>query len=1072
MPLNIYTSNRMENLVLALAGVLKEPLAAPLAPEVIVVQSKGMQRWVAMELARHFGIWANSNYPFPNSMVQQLFSAVIPDLPDVCFFSPEVLTWKIIGLLPGFLDREEFAPLRSYLAGDRDGLKSFQLAERIADTFDQYTIFRPEMLKAWESSKETASGGEWQAILWKEIVTSSKGSHRGHLKEEFCRHILTDVPLDGDIPERISVFGISYLPKYHMEILTAIAPLTEVNLFLLSPTREYWADIISKKVKARLIDGDGALRIEGNPLLASLGKLGRDFSDMVIEIADVADAQADLYEESGSASVLQNIQNDILNLHGAEVETEKRTIDQGDLSIQIHSCHSPMREIEVLYDNLLALLEKSEGLTPRDIVVMTPDIETYAPYISSVFDGCQEASLKIPYSIADRRLKSEGQIASVLLKLLGLPGSRFTVVQVFDILVATPVRKCFDLDDEELEIIRGWIEETSVRWGLDEQSRIRLGLPGYRENSWRAGLDRLLLGYAMPDDEGQLFNSKLPYDEVEGSNAKALGKLVEFINRIATMTDSLTKPRTLIDWQDQCRVLLSDFICADDDMAHELATIDAVVANMAELGKQAEFNEEVELSVIRAWLTSRLDQEEKGLGFMTGGVTFCAMLPMRSIPFRVVALIGMSDGAFPRQYSSPGFDLIVRTPKRGDRSLRDEDRYLFLESILSARDCLYISYVGQSIKDNSEIPPSVLVSELMDAIDRGFTAGKDISIEDRLVTKHRLQAFSRDYFSDASPLFSYSAENCGALNEKRSGPKESMEFLTTPLAAPSDEWKDVTLVKLLRFFDNPAKFFLENRMGIRLEDVVAPLKEREPFSVEGLESYNLKKDLLEIALQGRNTRDYLCIARCRGIIPPARHGEMVFENACSDVDAFAQIVQDKFNGDSPLSPIDFELDLAGFKLTGRLDGIWPDQMIRYRCAKRKAKDQIRAWIGNLVLNAVQKKDYPRQTLLIMTDGSDTFGPVDDAAAILKTFLRLYWQGLTVPLRFFPESAMAYAYKQKWDLNRARVKWEDGFNDIPGEGRDPYFRLCFGQTDPFNEEFERISHTLLEQLVQHQVKEKS
>jgi exodeoxyribonuclease V gamma subunit len=302
MPLNIYTSNRMENLVEALADVLREPLAAPLTPEVIVVQSKGMQRWVAMELARHFGVWANCNYPFPNAMVWHLFSLVLPDVPDdASSFAPEVLTWKIMGLLPRFLDREEFAPLQHYLDGDRNGLKLFQLAERIADTFDQYTLFRPDMLMEWEAAKDTGKNGEWQAVLWRALVTGSKGCHRGRLKDEFSRRMMTGMPVESGIPERVAVFGISYLPKYHMEILATIARITDVNLFLLSPTREYWADIISRQAKARLTDEAGALRIEGHPLLASLGKLGRDFSDMVI-----LDSDAKLLTQDGKAAKVFN----------------------------------------------------------------------------------------------------------------------------------------------------------------------------------------------------------------------------------------------------------------------------------------------------------------------------------------------------------------------------------------------------------------------------------------------------------------------------------------------------------------------------------------------------------------------------------------------------------------------------------------------------------------------------------------------------------------------------------------------------------------------------------------------
>lgn len=1062
MALNIYTGNRMETLVEALASVVAEPLASPFVPETIVVQSKGMQRWLAMELAKRFGIWANGEYPFPNKMVWQLFSKTLPNIPDSSFFSPQVLNWKIMGLLPEYLQREEFAALRHYLEGDSDGLKRFQLAGKIADSFDQYTLFRPEMLLEWEEGK----GGEWQEILWRELVASGRGEHRGRLKEEFCRRIEAGVPGGSGIPERISVFGISYLPKYHMEILAATARIIEVNLFLLSPTREYWADIVSDREKARRTPEERSLLIEGNPLLASLGKLGRDFCDTVVEIGEVAVAQEDLYGEPDGASLLAGIQSDILNLLGAGEGVEKRSFNPDDMSVQIHSCHSPMREVEVLYDNLLALMERLEGLTPRDIVVMIPDIESYAPYISTVFEGRQDPARKIPFSIADRTLTSEGEIAAVVLKLIDLPGSRLTVPQLFDILEATPVSRCFDLEDDELETIRNWLVQTRVRWGMDERDRERLGLPGYRDNSWQAGLDRLLLGYAMPDDGGSLFNGKLPYDEMEGSSPRTLGKLVEFICRIAVFAGKIARPRTLGEWRDELRMMLGEFIAADDDSARELSAIAGVVEEMGELEGQAGFTERVELGVLRSWLSARLAQEEKGLGFITGGVTFCAMLPMRSIPFRVVALIGMNDGAFPRQSRPPGFDLISKNPRRGDRSLRDEDRFLFLESILSARDSLYLSYVGQSIRDNSEIPPSVLVSEFLDAIARGFRAGEGVKIADLLVTRHRLQAFSREYFDGASTLFSYSQENCAALLDRRNNPWEPAEFLVTEIAPPSAEWRDVPLPKLLRFFDNPARFLLENRLGIRLEDVATPLEEREPFSVEGLDSYGLKQEILEICLNGGDVQGFLPVARCRGILPPARHGEALFAAAAKEVSAFADSLREKIGDSGPLAPVDIELELGGFRLTGRLDRIWTERMIRYRCARIKAKDRIRSWIEHLLLNASRAVGYPRESLLFMADGAITFGRVENAAGILQTILALYWEGLMKPLRFFPASAMAYAHKQEWDLERARKRWAGGYN-FPGEGEDPYYRLSFGQIDPFNAEFERVARTLLEPLLQHQ-----
>lgn len=1064
MPLKIYTSNRMENLVAALAATLAEPLASPFTPELIVVQSKGMQRWLAMELAKKLGIWANCKYPFPNKMVWQLFCSTLPDPPDISSFSPEVMTWKIMGLLPDFLERAEFAPLRHYLATDGDGLKRFQLAGKIADTFDQYTLFRPEMVLEWEGG----GNGDWQEILWRQLAKNHKREHRAGLKEEFFDILARDFSGQDKLPERITVFGISYLPQYHLDVLAVVATYTEVNLFLLSPCREYWGDIVSAREKARQVPMERNYLVEGNPLLASLGKLARDFSNMVIDNNSMVVDDRDLYADCGEGLLLTAIQSDILNLRGAEGQDGKRLIKPEDYSVQIHSCHSPMREIEVLHDNLLALLEVEKGLTPRDIVVMTPDIEIYAPYISMVFESCQDPASKIPYSIADRSLASEGLVAGLLLKLLSIPGSRLTATNLFDILESSPVSRCFDLDELELATVRGWIEATRIRWGADESHRESFGLPAYRENSWAAGLDRLLLGYAMPEEGESLFNGMLPFDEMEGSCTPALGKFAEFVRKIVRLKDDFIPSRTLMEWREAIRSLLADFIAQDDDLAFELAAVAEVVDSLETLSMKAGFTEKVELVLVRSWLSARLEKEEKGLGFMTGGVTFCAMLPMRSIPFRVVALVGMNDSAFPRQSRPPGFDLIACKPRVGDRSLRDEDRYLFLESILSARDYLYISYVGQSIKDNSTIPPSVLVSEFLDTIDRSFYF-EEMKVAERLVSRHRLQAFSRCYFNDSSPLFSYSRENCTALLESTNKIRQKAPFMATPLQEPPREMREVTLPQLLRFFTNPARHLLENRLQLKLEELSTPLEEREPFSVEGLEAYNLHQELLERRLRGEKDEDFLAIAQCQGLLPPARHGEAVFAAAGAEVDTLVNSIEGQRAGLQQLEPLHFAEKVGEFSLSGKLDGIWSGRKIVSRCARLKAKDEIRAWLEHLVLNAYAPEGYPKESILIMKDATVTYGPVDNAAEILGSFLIRYWEGLMLPLRFFPASSLEFAATDG-NLEKARKKFESGFK-YTGEEEDPYFRLCFGQEDdPLAADFGCIAEELLSPMLAHRSKD--
>ena len=1064
MPLNLYTSNRMEILVTTLATVLREPLASAFTKEVIVVQSRGMQRWLSMELASHFGVWANGHYPFPNAMVQELFCNILRDMPDVSAFAPEVMGWKIMRLLPDLLEGEQFGTLRHYLADDPDGLKLFQLSEKIADTFDQYTLFRPEMLLGWEAGEQQPSGEEWQPILWRKLAEGS-GAHRGRLKDLFCRQLGPASPGVEDIPERITLFGISCLPKFHLDVLSVVAKVTEVNLFILSPTSEYWGDILSRKASARLSEEERALRTEGNPLLASLGRIGRDFSDMIIDLSDSALHQEELYDDPGEECLLHALQSDIMNLSGTGEDEELRPFDPADRSVRIHSCHSPLREIEVLYDNILAMLEENADLSQRDIVVMTPDIEIYSPYISSVFGAGSaggEGAVALHYSIADRRMMNEGEIASAVLKLLALPGSRLAASELFDLLASSPVSRRFSLDPGELELIRGWIEKSGIRWGMDENDRTSRSLPSYRDNSWRAGLDRLLLGYAMPD-ENQLFNGILPYDDMTGSDAETLGKFADFVERIDRFVESFGRSRTLEEWRIQFQALLADFIASSDSSEREFATIAVLSEELGKAATAAEFAGTVTPAVMLFWLRARLEQQEQGLGFMTGGITFCAMLPMRSIPFRVVVLIGMNDNAFPRQSRAPGFDLIAREPQKGDRSLRNEDRYLFLESILSARDLLYISYVGQSIRDNSELPPSVLVSELLDAVRRGFSLPDGASVEELLVVRHRLQAFNREYFTASSPIFSYSAENYRALVEMQSAAAHSRPFMSARLAPPPEELKTLSLARLLRFYDNPSGFFLEQRLGIRLEGSAEPLEDREPFAVEGLELYSLKQELLEVVLGGGESRDLLPLFRSRGMLPPARHGEQLFSKILGEVEEFAATVQESIGGSVALEPLEVDLQLGAFRLTGRLERLWPHSLLHYRYARLKMKDLMRSWIEHLVLNSMNQPGYPCLTTLVMDDDTRTFEPVEGASALLEGLLSHYWQGMSMPLRFFPRSSHAFATK---GLEAARKEWrDDTFNNRPGEGSDPAIQRCFGATEPFDEEFCSLAVELLGPMIE-------
>ncbi len=1066
MPLNVYAGNRMEELLIDLQRVVARPLPSPLDRETIVVQSKGMQRWLSMELALRFGVWANCDYPFLNGVADRIFGLVLKEDADTAPFAPELLAWRLMGLIPPRLSDPAFAEIRHYLAGGDDAVKLFQLAEKIADTFDQYTLFRPDLLDRWERGRD----GGWQGELWRTLVTESGPRHRAALFLRF-REALDLLPPDAPLPPRISLIGIPTLPPFHTDLLARLSDRTEVNLFLLNPCRAYWGDIVSGPERVRLARKgiDEGLLETGNPLLASLGRSGRQFYELLLSRYDTH--LAERYTPAPAGSLLHTIQNDILDLQDRGRLATPTPIAPGDRSLQLHSCHGPLREVEVLHDTLLDLLQGDATLTPRDIVVMTPDIDAYAPYIAAVFGGVRESGRQIPHSVADRSIRTEGVVADLFLALLSLCEGRFTAGSVLELLDSPPVQERFGLSDDDLGTIRRWVQETRIRWGEDEADRARHGLPPYRDNSWRAGFDRLLAGYALPPEADRLYDGILPCEGIEGDGARLAGRFIDFGETLFDTVDRLREPRPLAEWAFCLRETAERFVDPEGAYQDELLELSRVINTLGTLGTDARYGASVPVELVHRWLGERLDREEKGLGFLTGRVTFCRMLPMRSIPFKVVALLGMNDGAFPRENRPPGFDLMAREPRPGDRSLRDEDRYLFLEALLSARDCFLISYAGQSVKDNGELPPSVLVSELMDYVAAGFLpegAGPEPAdgrhpTVDRLVTRHRLQAFSPAYFTPGSGLFSYARENCTALEERRKA-GTIPPFLAAPLPEPPDERRLVTLAELHRFFGNPAAWFLKERLRLRLPEGGDELEAREPFGLDGLDAYTLRQELTAACLAGMDPRGQLPLFRSRGLLPPARHGELLFESLCDEATEFAAEVSRVTGGIGPIEPREIDLEIGGFRLLGRLDNLWPAGPVRYRAAAMKGKDRVRGWIDHLVACAVAGGEELR-TVLCMRGRSLAWRRVADPCALLETLLKHWWYGQSAPLRFFPTSSLAYA-DGDWDIERARKEWDGGYNR-DGEGADPAYRRCFGDEYPFDGAFDETARTLLTPLLAHQ-----
>ncbi len=1072
--LRIFTSNRLETLAGKLADVLRAPLASPLEPECIVVQSKGMERWVSMHLARRHGVCANTRFPFPNIFLEEIFRKLVQPLPDRSLFAPEALTWKIVGLLPPLLGRPAFASLRSYLGDPPEGLKLIQLAERVADTFDQYLLFRPEMIFRWEQGDET----HWQAALWRELTKGREHLHRAALGKALLEALQRSTPDPAHFPERVSIFGISALPRFHMEVLAALSRITQVNLFFMNPCREYWGDVLARREARRVTAGAGSalsqLHLEaGNSLLASLGALGRDFFDILTEYPCEEDGT---FQEPGEKTLLNALQSDILNLRDrGKVNEARRALAAADSSIQIHSCHSPMREVEVLHDRLRQLFEEDPSLAPGDVLVMTADIETYAPFIQAVFEASGDPSSRIPFTIADRSVREEGEIATAFLAILDLQGSRFGASQVLVPLETKAVRRRIGLSEADLDLVRKWVHDTRIRWGIDDRSRRELALPAYRENTWRAGLERLLLGYALPGEEERLFDGILPYDEIEGSDTLVLGRFAAFLESLFAQVEALGRPRPLLEWSEVLRETLDRFLETDEDGEREIQVVRRKIKELAAFQEISGLTEPLDIRVIRHHLSHRLEREGFGFGFMTGAVTFCAMLPMRSIPFRVIWLMGMNSDSYPRHSPPLAFDLMARHPRRGDRSRRQDDRYLFLEALLSARDVFAISYVGQGVQDNSLLPPSVVVSELLDYLEQGFEAPGG-GISGQVVTRHRLQGFSPEYFKGDQKLFSYSDEYFETARRLVAGRQVPVSFMSRGLSEPPAEWRTVDLGDLVRFFGNPTKFLLTRRLGIDLDEGGQVLPESEPFALSSLERYLVGERLVARKLAGNDLKAYLPLARASGRLPHGVAGECAYESLRLEVERFVSRTR-PYLADGPGQPFPVDITVGDFRLRGRIEAVYGERLVHHRYASARPQDHLRLWILHLALGLAGP---PRTSMLtgLRPEGEAVwvaweYGPVRESGEILAALLARYWEGLRRPLPFFPRSSWAYAQlllqkerPEEEALRRASETWA-GDDYRRGEREDPYYDLCFRDADPLEEEFRSLATELLGPLMAHQ-----
>ncbi len=1078
--IKVYRSNRLEQLATLLSAQLSQPKNSPLQPETVIVQSNGMSRWLSMWMADLLGVSANVNFPLPASLIWKLFQASQSAPLENRAWDTAHMSWRLMQLLPEKIQQPGFESLRDYLQ-DADDLLMYQLAWRIADLYDQYLVYRPDWILQWEAGEEVLSSDpdeRWQAELWRALVALEEKPHRAQLQQHFFQRLSGDLVRCAGLGERLFLFSISAVPPVYLEVFNALSEQMEVHLFLLDPCEQFWGDIIDRKTQSRLLnrsDGERLYLERGNTLLASWGKQGRDTFDQLLAFdPEQLEAYESPLEEVDSPTLLQHLQEDLLSLQDRPLESGSMLLQADDLSLQIHSCHSPLREVEVLHDQLLRLFDQDPTLKPRDVMVMGPLMAQYGSLIEAVFASAPRER-RIPFSIADRSYADENRLLDDFFLLLDLLESRYEVSRLLALLESGALQKRFGLRAEQLPQIQMWLEETQIRWGIDGQDRQAMGLPDIEQHSWMAGLERMLLGYALPGGEQNLFAEVLPYDEIEGESAQLLGSLAKLMRHLVALKRELSGALTVDEWQLRLRQLLEDFFVIDDDNEQNAYALSAALAQLASSADDVAFEQPVSLSVVRGFLLSELERNQRTVGFISGQVTFCSMVPMRSIPARVICLLGMNDDDYPRRNTQLSFDLMSKDFRRGDRSRRDDDRYLFLESLISTRDIFYLSYVGQDIQQNTPRPPSVLINELLDYIQHGFVLEGEASLQSHLVTKHPLQPFSPRYFSQQDKqLFSYATEMKLDLSQVSS---VETPFFAAPLVDLAEEWRELAWPQLLGFFRHPVRFLCQQRLGLQLGLSNTELEDQEPFDLDPLQQYQLRERMLGQLQGGADEALVQQLQAAASHLPHGLTGELVFEHSFQRVEPFYQRL---VGWQLPtLEPLEIDLQIKSIHLSGWLSGVTKDGLQRYFVGKLSGKRLLEVWLQHLILSLIAAPEQCCVSHLLCEDREVTLQPVDNAEHCLQELLALFATGLTLPLKLFPNLAFSYletvlAEEEKEQqgkksksaaelLEQRRKQWFDEWT-APSEASDRYHLLVFKKANPIDAEFQALAERVFEPIL--------
>ncbi|MCT7658301.1 exodeoxyribonuclease V subunit gamma [Mycobacterium deserti] len=1060
MALHLHRAERTDLLADGLGALLSDPPPDPFAEELVIVPAKGVERWLSQRLSHILGrgtgqdgVCAGITFRNPHSLIAHIIGLTTgADRDDP--WSPDAMVWPLLEVIDQSCEEGWCKTLATHLGHfeDREDERElrqgrrYAVARRLAGLFASYARQRPQLLIDWENDSDGGIEQDllWQPPLWRALI-GRIDADTPHIRHAKTLVTLEESPID--LPERLSLFGHTRLPSTDIELLEALSTHHDLHLWLPHPSDDLWTRLADDHGPVPRRDDDSHQSVD-HPLLATLG---RDLRELQRSLP--VNPRSDDYLPGGQRpdTLLGWLQSDIA---ANAVRSKDRRYNVTDRSVQVHSCHGPARQIDVLREVLLGLLADDTTLEPRDVLVMCPDIETYAPLIvagfglGDVVHGAHPAH-QLRVKLADRALTQTNPLLGVASQLLALAGGRATASEVLNLAEAAPVRARFTFSDDDLDAIADWVREANIRWGFDRDHRLPYGVD-FVQNTWEFGIDRVLAGVAMSDDSHAWLGNTLPLDDVSSNRIELAGRLAEYVGRLHTTVESLSGARPLDAWLTALTDGVTALTAVSDDDQWQSSQVEREFSDVrAKAGPRADTL--MRLPDVRALLERHLAGRPTRANFRTGTLTVCTMVPMRSVPHRVVCLVGLDDGVFPRLGVVDGDDVLAREPMTGERDIRSEDRQLLLDAIGAATEKLVITYTGANEYSGQRKPPAVPLVELLDTLD--VTTPE--KVRQQVLVEHPLQPFDvRNVTPGALGMpdgqsFTFDPTALTAAVVATGHREERPPFINEPLPAPPPH--DVALDDLIGFFKDPVKGFFR-ALDYTLPWEVDAVEDAMPVEIDALQEWKIGDRMLDDMLRGMAPEAAKQAEWRRGSLPPGKLGWRKAKEICGRAETLALAAKRHRTQDPHSYDVDIDVG-SGRRVTGTVPRVYDDRVVAVTYSKLDGRHLLESWIRLVALTAqysgrewsavcigrAKQTERPKERLL---------GTPASAVEVLRDLVGMYDAGRREPIPLPVKTSYAWAeteFNRGAPMREAGWRWRTG--RYPGEDAEPAHVRVWGPGFP-------------------------